>query len=101
MHPGLKLGARLGLGEKFETSKDFSYYTIEPKAQYNLTDAFSVKTSWRYRNAFNDANDYQTRTWKAGFGYDVTKNDEVEVKYFQKRGDSETNGVTLEYTHGF
>ena len=98
---GLKLGARFGLGEKFTTSKDFSYYTIEPKAQYGLTDALSLKASWRYRNAFSDSNNYETRTWKVGFGYDVTKKDEVEVKYFQKRGDSNTDGVILEYTRGF
>lgn len=97
----LKLGARLGLGEKFTTAKDFSYFTIEPKAEYALTDALSLKTSWRYRNSFSDSNNYQTRTWKIGAGYDVTKQDEVEFKYFMKRGDSDTNGVLVEYTHSF
>lgn len=107
VYPGLKLGGRLGLGEMFNGSNasgktvDFTYYTVEPKAQYMLTKELSALASWRYRNAFSDTVNYQTRTWKAGFGYAVTKNDEVEVKYFQKRGDSDTNGIELAYTRSF
>jgi len=99
--PGFKLGGRLGLGEKFTTSQDFSYYTIEPKAAYAITKELTAAASWRYRNAFNNNVNYETRTWKAGFDYAVTKNDEVGVRYFEKRGDSNTNGVSVEYTRSF
>jgi hypothetical protein len=107
VYPGLKLGGRVGLGEVFNGTNsagktvDFGYYTVEPKAEYLITPQLSALASWRYRNAFSDSNNYQTRTWKAGFGYDVTKNDLVEVKYFQKRGDWSTNGIELGYTRGF
>jgi hypothetical protein len=107
VYPGLHLGARVGLGEVFNgTNKagnttDFGYYTIEPKADYMLTDKLSALASWKYRDTFGDNQAYLTRTWKAGFGYDVTKKDLVEVKYVQQRGDFKTNGVELGYTRGF
>ena len=107
VYPGLHLGGRLGLGEVFNGTNaagktvDFGYYTFEPKAAYYITPELSALASWRYRNAFSDNNNYQTRTWKAGFGYGITKHDEVEVKYFQKRGDYQSNGIELGYTRGF
>ena len=107
VYGGLSLGGRVSLGEKFNgTNKagqvvDYSYYTIEPKAEYMVTDRWSLLTSMRYRNSFSDSVAYQTRTWKFGTGYDLTKNDLVEVKYFMKRGDSDTNGVEVGYTRRF
>jgi Outer membrane protein beta-barrel domain len=105
--PSFKLGGRLGIGEMFNgvnsagKTVDFSYYTVEPKAEYMITPELSALASWRYRDSFSDGNNYQTRTWKAGFGYAVTKKDEIEVKYFEKRGDDKTNGVELAYTRSF
>ena len=106
--PRLSVGARLGVGQAYNEvntlgkTVDFGYYTVEPKAEYMLTDKLSALVSFRWRDAFgSDTNNYQTRTWKAGFGYDLTKKDLVEVKYFQKRGDYDSNGVALEYTRGF
>ena len=99
--PNVKLGARTSIGELFSSAKDFSYYTIEPKASYALTNDFSLQAAYRYRNAFNTSNNYQTRTTKLGFDYAVTKNDEVGVRYLMKRGDSDTNGVEVAYTRSF
>ena len=105
--PNLSLGARVGLGEVLNgvnsSSKtvDFGYYTVEPKAEYAITSQLSALASYRFRNGFNTADNYLTRTAKVGAGYAVTKNDLVEVKYFQKRGDQSTNGVEIGYTRGF
>ena len=105
--PGLELGARVGLGEVFNGTNsagntvDFGYYTFSPKAEYAVTDKLSALASWRYRNAFSDSNNYQTRTWKGGFGFAVTKKDTVEVQYFQKRGDLNVNGIELSYGRSF
>ena len=96
----LKLGLRLGIGEKF-TDHDFTYYTIEPIMTYNLTDAWSVNTSYRYRNAFNTSNNFSTDTYKIGTAYKITPDNEVGVKYLQKYGDARTQGIELVYTHGF
>ena len=107
VYPGVKLGGRLGLGEYFNgvntagQTVDFGYYTVEPKAEYAITDKLSALASFRFRNGFSDSDNYLTRTAKVGAGYAVTKQDEVEVKYFQKRGDQSTNGVELGYTRSF
>jgi hypothetical protein len=107
VYPGLHLGARVGLGEVINgvnasgKTVDFGYYTIEPKAEYAITPQLSALASYRFRNGFSDSDNYLTRTAKVGAGYAVTKNDLVEVKYFQKRGDSSTNGIELGYTRGF
>jgi hypothetical protein len=95
------LGARVSIGEKFTSTKDFAYYTFEPKASYALTNALSLQAAYRYRNAFDTDNNYQTRTTKLGFDYALTKNDEVGVRYLMKRGDSNTNGIEFAYTRGF
>ena len=99
--PNTKLGARASIGELFSSTTDFAYYTFEPKASYALTDALSLQASYRYRNAFNTSNNYQTRTTKLGFDYALTKKDEVGVRYLMKRGDYDTNGIEFAYTRGF
>ena len=107
VYPGLHLGARVGLGQVLNGTNasgktvDFGYYTVEPKAEYMITPQLSALASYRFRNGFNESDNYLTRTAKVGAGYAVTKNDLVEVKYFQKRGDSSTNGVEVGYTRGF
>ena len=107
VYPGLKLGARLGVGQVINGTNtagktvDFGYYTVEPKAEYAITEKLSALASYRFRNGFSDSDNYLTRTAKVGTGYAVTKQDVVEVKYFQKRGDQSTNGVELGYTRGF
>jgi hypothetical protein len=107
VYPGLKLGARVGVGQVINginsagTTVDFGYYTVEPKAEYMITDRLSALASFRFRNGFSDSDNYLTRTWKAGFGYGLTKHDIVEVKYFQKRGDYDSNGMLVEYSRSF
>jgi len=96
----LAAGLRLGVGEKF-AGKDFSYYTVEPIVTYNLTQPWSVNASVRYRNAFDTSNNFKTTTYKIGTAYKVTNQDEVGVKYFDKYGDSRSNGFELVYTRGF
>jgi hypothetical protein len=103
----LKVGARLGVGEMFNGSNiagktvDYSFYTIEPKAAYAVTNNVDLTAAWRYRNSFSDSVNYQTRTWKVGFDYAVSKNDTMGVKYLSKRGDSDSNGVELVYSRSF
>jgi hypothetical protein len=107
VYPDLKLGGRLGVGEYFNgvntsgKTVDFGYYTVEPKAEYMITPQLSALASYRFRNGFNSDDNYLTRTAKVGAGYAVTKNDSVEVKYFQKRGNQSTNGVEVGYSRGF
>jgi predicted porin len=90
---GLSTYARVAAGEKFKTSTDYSYYSVEPGVKYKVTDALSVKAAWRYRDAFDTANADQTRTWRVGAEYALTKNYSVALGYDRVRGDSEYNAV--------
>lgn len=97
----LKVGVRLGLGERFTQSSDYSFYTIEPMVQYNLTDAWNINALYRYRNSFDQTKNYQTDTYKVGTSYKVTPNDEIGFKYAMKYGDSRANGLEFTYSRGF
>lgn len=101
-------GLRLGVGEKFNGSNkagqtvDFSFYTVEPIITYTATNALSFNASYRYRNAFNTSDvAYRTNTGKVGVAYKLTQQDEVGVKYFEKYGDTRSNGFELLYSRGF
>lgn len=105
--PNFKLGLRTSLGEKFNSTatksgltQDFGYYTIEPKATYSLGDV-TLATAMRYRDSFIKDATYQTRTWKYGADYAVTKSSEVGFRYLVKRGDEKTNGVEFTFSQAF
>jgi hypothetical protein len=66
-----------------------------------LTKDLSLAAAWRYRNSFNDTYAYQTRTWKVGADYALTKKDEIGARYLVKRGDFNSNGVELTYSRAF
>jgi hypothetical protein len=97
----LKVGLRLGVGERFTQSSDYSFYTIEPMVQYNITNDWNVNALYRYRNSFDQTKNYQTDTYKIGTSYKVTPNDELGFKYSMKYGDSRANGVEFTYARGF
>jgi hypothetical protein len=104
----ISAGLRLGVGEvlngsnKAGQTQDFSYYTVEPILTYKATDALSFNTSYRYRNAFSqEDHSYKTNTAKVGVAYKLTQQDEVGAKYFEKYGDTRSNGVEFVYTRGF
>lgn len=104
----LSAGLRVGVGEKFNGTnrsgvvQDYSYYTIEPIAHYELTDRVGLHFSYRFRSAF-DTTDYaaKTNTAKVGVEYALTKQDTVAVKYSETYGDTRSNGVEFKYIRGF
>ena len=91
---------RGAVGEKFTNTTDFAYYSIEPGVAVKQGPV-GVSLGWRYRDAFNDANADQTRTWRAKLGYDLTKVDNVYVGYDRQRGDSEYNAWRIGYVRSF
>lgn len=96
----VSVGLRLGVGEVL-AARDFSYYTIEPMVGLKAAKELSFNTSYRYRNAFDTDNHFKTNTFKVGTAYKVTEQDEVGLKYFEKYGDSRSNGVEFVYSRGF
>jgi len=96
---GLSAYSRGALGEKFGTSSNYTYYSIEPGVKYAVTPALSVKAGWRYRAATDSANADTTRTWRTGLEYALTKNYFVGLGYDRVRGDSDYNATNI--TVGF
>jgi len=86
---------RVAYGEKFKTSTNYSYYSVEPGVKYAVTPQVSVKLGYRYRAAMDSANADTTRAWRTGVEYAITKNYFVGLGYDQVRGDSEYNATNL------
>jgi hypothetical protein len=98
------LYTRGAVGEKYTTSANFTYYSVEPGVIVPVgSTGVSAKVGYRFRNAFNDVNvnNDTTRTWRAGLSYDLTKKDTVGVRYDRVRGDSNQNVWAFNYTRGF
>ena len=92
---GLSVYGRGAVGEKFKTSTNYSYYSVEPGIRYAVNPALSVKAGYRYRSAIESANADTTRTYRLGAEYALTKNYFVGLGYDQVRGDSEYNATNL------
>jgi opacity protein-like surface antigen len=90
---GLTPYLRTAVGEKYTTSTNYTYYSVEPGVKYAVTDSLSVKAGYRYRNAFSDTNADQTRAWRVGAEYALNKTYSLGLGYDQVRGDSEYNAI--------
>jgi len=92
---------RLGLGERFESTGNFGYYTVEPGVTYSLTRDIKLFVSDRYRDSISNGKNYQTNTIFVGANKNLTDDDVLGLKLYRKYNDTESNGVELEYTHWF
>jgi hypothetical protein len=93
---------RVASGQKFTTTTNFTYYSVEPGVAVPFGNSgLTARVGWRYRNAYDTANADETKTWRAGLSYAVTKQDTVGVRYDRVRGDSNQNVVAVNYTRGF
>jgi len=69
---GLSVNGGAGIGERFTTT-NFPYYALYAGTSYKVVDGLSVTPiSYRYRNAFDEANDYKSHRLAAGVTYDIT-----------------------------
>ena len=94
---------RLGVGQKFTSVTNYSYYSVEPGVTAPLgKTGLTARLGYRYRTAFDStANADTTNTWRLGMSYAVTKKDTVGIRYDQIRGDSNQNNVAFNYTRNF
>ena len=99
----LKPYVRLASGQKFTTTTNFSYYSVEPGVSMPISNTgITAKLGWRYRNAYDaTANADETKTWRGTLSYALTKNDSVSVRFDQVRGDLNQNIWVVGYTRGF
>lgn len=94
---------RVATGQKFTTTNNFTYYSIEPGVSVPIASTgLTAKVGWRYRNAY-DPNAYadDTRAWRGTLSYAITPKDSVAVRYDRVRGDVNQDIWVFGYTRGF
>lgn len=99
--PFVKVGARGAIGEKFINGDNFGYWLVEPFVAYDVTDDVSVKTSWRYRTAFESGRNDSSNTYKVGVDYKFKTNTLFNVAVGKTTGDSEYTAAQAGVTYKF
>jgi hypothetical protein len=89
------------LGDRVTSSKDFTYYALDTGVVLPVSKQFDLDFSYRYRNAFNADNNFQTDRYGIEGKVKLTSQDSLGLRYTQSYGDSETNAWRLQYTHSF
>lgn len=95
------LGVRLG--EKIGSSSHFSHYAVDAGTKFPLVGSLTGDVGYRYRNAFETKNLYESNRYHVAVSYPLTKNDAVAVRYSQAYGDAgeEKNSWRFMYTRSF
>jgi hypothetical protein len=91
----------LRIGEKVSSTSHFAYYAVDTGVVLPVAKAFDVDVSYRYRNAFETSNNFQTNRVGIEGIYKVTANDSLGLRFARSYGDSETNSIRLNLTHNF
>lgn len=97
-----KLYARAAVGEKYNTTGNFAYTSIEPGIIVPLANGFSTRVGYRFRDAVDSAKFAdRTNTLRIGVKYDFNKQDAVNLRFDRVRGDQDQNIVALSYIRSF
>jgi hypothetical protein len=96
---GFYVGGRLG--EKVTSSAHFSHYAIDAGYKLPLGAGFTADVGYRYRNAFETANNFETQRAHVAVGYALTKQDSVALRRSRSWGDEEKDAWRLQYTRSF
>ena len=102
---GLTLGGKVGLGEKFQSSGNFGYYALYGTADYKVADKLTWNAvQYRYRNAFDTANNFESHQVGTGVTYALTDTYAINAKVFRNydnnfsaTGDGAAIGVTAKF----
>jgi len=96
------LYTRVGLGERYISTGNYEYYSVEPGIIAPLgSSGFTARAGYRFRTPFNTANNDTTRTWRAGVNYALTKQNSIGVGYDRVQGDADQKIINVNYTRNF
>ena len=98
----VNLYTRVALGQKYNNTGSFTYYSIEPGVTYTVGQT-TAKLGYRFRTAAENpnVNNDTTDTVRVGLSYALTKQDAVGVRYDRVRGDSTNHSYNFSYTRSF
>lgn len=93
----------LRLGEKISSSSHFSHYAVDAGTKFPLVGALTGDVGYRYRNAFQTENAYESNRYHVALAYAITKQDSVALRYSQAYGDTaeEKNSWRFTYSRSF
>jgi hypothetical protein len=98
----VKLYTKVAVGEKYNTTGNFAYTSIEPGIIVPLGNGFSTRVGYRYRDAIDSAKFAdRTGTLRVGVKYDFSKQDAVNLRFDRVRGDQDQNIWALSYIRSF
>ena len=93
---------RIAVGQKFISTGNFSYYSVEPGITAPIYNDLSLRIGYRFRNAFDDEKyTDETRTARYGLNYKIDKSNSLGVRYDVMRGDVNRNIIAVSYTRNF
>jgi hypothetical protein len=96
------LSLRVAVGERYTGQTNYAYYSINPSFAHPIgKTGFVGSVGWRWREAFDDVNNDQTKSWRVGLAYNVNKTNTVGVAYYKVNGTIEQNIIGLNYTRRF
>ena len=91
------------VGEKIGSSAHFSHYALDVGTKFPLIGSLNGDIGYRYRDAFQTDNAYQSNRYHAALSYALTKQDSLAVRYSQSYGDTseEKNSWRFTYSRQF
>ena len=94
---------KVGLGEKYSTKGQFTYYSIEPGITVPLSSSLTARVAYRYRTALENtnANNDTTQTVRVGVTYALNKKDAIGTRFDRIAGDTRQDLYALFYTRSF
>ena len=99
----IKLG--VGIGERMQSAGNFAYYALYAGANYNIGNNITLNpVQYRYRNAFDLSNNFETHQFGTGLTYNINGNNAVGAKIyrtFDGRMGRQSDGGALFYTVRF
>jgi len=98
-----KVGA--SIGERFTNGANYPYYTLSSGADYKLADNLTLNAiGYRYRNAIDDANDWESHQLSTGATFALNKTNAVFVKLarsYDSDFEASTDAITVGYKLSF
>jgi len=92
---------RFGVGNKYTTTDNFSYWSITPSVKYKINDKISTKIGYRFRDSFDTGHKQNDQTIKLGISYKILEDTSLNAGYDLKRGDSDSNGFGIGFKFEF
>jgi len=93
--------AQVRLGEQVSSTTNFSYYAVDAGVVVPVVAKVGVDFSYRYRNAFNTDNNFETNRYGIEPTVQLTNKDKVGLRYSRSYGDSKINSWRLAYNRSF